>query len=510
MYESAAWVLLESAIADLPADLRWLFESGAVTVEQLAALHHALGVTSAADLARRRRRSSRSAPSTGLERTDRAGDCRARCPISGGPFRAFRSAGRSCWPGRSSSGCARCPASCGPAPGGSLRRGQDTVGDIEIVAATTKPGGRHRRARSAAGRRALSPSQRPPRVPAVRARAGRRSSAGSGERRRGRCCSSPARPRHLAALRAHADSHRLAPDEGRPAGRRRHASPVRDGGGDLRRARPAVHSARDSRRRGRNRRRRRAATLPALLSKSDIRGDLHMHTEFSDGRDPVEAMVQVCRGLGYEYMAITDHSPHSAASRNLSVDSIARQADEIARLRELYPEIAILHGCEVDILPDGRLDFPDRVLERLDIVLASLHERAGTVGRPAAAALRRRDEASARHLDHASDQPARAAQARLRSRLRRALRDGGRDRHDRRDRRVAGAPRSRRRARAAGDCRRRHWWRWTATATARSCSMFRWSSASRPRGAAGSSAATSSTPGRSPRSARSSPPSAGG
>ena len=121
-----------------------------------------------------------------------------------------------------------------------------------------------------------------------------------------------------------------------------------------------------------------------------------MHTEFSDGRDTVEAMVQMCRGLGYEYMAITDHSPHSAASRNLSVDSIARQADEIARLRELYPEIAILHGCEVDILPDGRLDFPDRVLERLDIVLASLHERAGQLGRPAAAALRRRDAASAR------------------------------------------------------------------------------------------------------------------
>ena len=88
-----------------------------------------------------------------------------------------------------------------------------------------------------------------------------------------------------------------------------------------------------------------------------------MHTDFSDGRDTVEAMVQMCRGLGYEYIAITDHSPHSAASRNLSVESIARQADEIARLREQYPDIAILHGCEVDILPDGRLDFPDRVLE---------------------------------------------------------------------------------------------------------------------------------------------------
>ena len=76
-------------------------------------------------------------------------------------------------------------------------------------------------------------------------------------------------------------------------------------------------------------------------------------------------------------MAITDHSPHSAASRNLTVDGVTKQAEEIAALRERHPDIAILHGCEVDILPDGRLDFPDRILERFDIVLASLHEGAG-------------------------------------------------------------------------------------------------------------------------------------
>ena len=81
--------------------------------------------------------------------------------------------------------------------------------------------------------------------------------------------------------------------------------------------------------------------------------------------------------LGYEYLAITDHSPHSAASRNLSTDSVKRQAEEIARLRERFPQITILHGCEVDILLDGRLDFSDRVLERFDIVLASLHEGGG-------------------------------------------------------------------------------------------------------------------------------------
>jgi DNA polymerase (family 10) len=88
-------------------------------------------------------------------------------------------------------------------------------------------------------------------------------------------------------------------------------------------------------------------------------------------------MVQACRALGYQYMAITDHSPSSAASRNLSPDDVSKQADEIHQLRERYPDIEIFHGCEVDILADGRLDFPDRILQRFDIVLASLHERLG-------------------------------------------------------------------------------------------------------------------------------------
>jgi DNA polymerase (family 10) len=121
--------------------------------------------------------------------------------------------------------------------------------------------------------------------------------------------------------------------------------------------------------------------LPSLVSRSDIRGDLHMHTQWSDGQGSVEAMVQRCVELGYEYLAITDHSPHSAASRNLSLEGVARQADEIAGVRERYPQITILHGCEVDILSDGRLDFPERVLHSLDIVLASLHDPAGQSAR---------------------------------------------------------------------------------------------------------------------------------
>jgi DNA polymerase (family 10) len=88
-------------------------------------------------------------------------------------------------------------------------------------------------------------------------------------------------------------------------------------------------------------------------------------------------MVAAALALGYEYVAITDHSQSSAAVRNLTTDGVKRQAAEIAAVRERYPDIVILHGCEVDILPDGRLDFPDRILEEFDIVLASLHERAG-------------------------------------------------------------------------------------------------------------------------------------
>jgi DNA polymerase (family 10) len=113
--------------------------------------------------------------------------------------------------------------------------------------------------------------------------------------------------------------------------------------------------------------------LPRLLQRTDIRGDLHMHSSWSDGHDSVEAMMQACQQMGYEYAAITDHSPRSGAARTLTAQTVAMQLDEIAALRERMPEFAILHGCEVDILPDGRLDFPDRVLEQFDIVLASLH-----------------------------------------------------------------------------------------------------------------------------------------
>ena len=121
--------------------------------------------------------------------------------------------------------------------------------------------------------------------------------------------------------------------------------------------------------------------LPNLVADRHIRGDLHMHTDWSDGRDTLEQMILAADDLRYEYVAITDHSQGSPASRTLSLDGIARQREDIDRLRRRLPSIEILHGVEVDILPDGTLDFPDEVLSGFDIVLASLHVREGQDGR---------------------------------------------------------------------------------------------------------------------------------
>jgi len=118
-----------------------------------------------------------------------------------------------------------------------------------------------------------------------------------------------------------------------------------------------------------------AGQLPALVATPDMRGDLHMHTTYSDGRDPLDVMVAGAHALGYEYIAITDHSAGAAAGRTLARESISRQREEIDVQRERFPDLTILHGIEVDILRDGRLDFEDEILEQFDIVLASLHDR---------------------------------------------------------------------------------------------------------------------------------------
>jgi DNA polymerase (family 10) len=117
--------------------------------------------------------------------------------------------------------------------------------------------------------------------------------------------------------------------------------------------------------------------LPQLVAVPHIRGDLHSHTSWSDGRDTSERMVQAARDLGYDYLAITDHSERSFASRTLAEADVPKQRAEIDALRARMPGITVLHGVEVDIMPDGTLDFPDDVLRGFDIVLASLHDDSG-------------------------------------------------------------------------------------------------------------------------------------
>jgi DNA polymerase (family 10) len=120
--------------------------------------------------------------------------------------------------------------------------------------------------------------------------------------------------------------------------------------------------------------------VPHLVAASHIRGDLHMHSTWSDGRDSIEEMVVASRQLGYEYMAITDHSERAWSSRKLAASDVARQREEVDALRQEYSGIEILHGIEVDIMHDGSLDFDDELLASFDIVLASLHDHGGHDG----------------------------------------------------------------------------------------------------------------------------------
>jgi len=112
---------------------------------------------------------------------------------------------------------------------------------------------------------------------------------------------------------------------------------------------------------------------PPLVELADIRGDLHVHTTWSDGRASVEEMARAAIERGYEYLAICDHTPAVGAVRGLTSDDLRRQALEIAAANEVLAPFRVLRGTECDILPDGRLDLPDSILAELDWVQASVH-----------------------------------------------------------------------------------------------------------------------------------------
>lgn len=117
----------------------------------------------------------------------------------------------------------------------------------------------------------------------------------------------------------------------------------------------------------------REGRLPELVEVGDIRGDLHMHSTWSDGRDSVAEMARACRERGYEYLAITDHSRAVTVARGLTPERIRQQWKEIDEVRSHLEGIHLFRGCEVDILKDGTLDLPDEILEGLDIVLVAVH-----------------------------------------------------------------------------------------------------------------------------------------
>jgi len=109
--------------------------------------------------------------------------------------------------------------------------------------------------------------------------------------------------------------------------------------------------------------------------RSALRGDLHVHSNWSDGSAPIEEMMFAARELGHEYCALTDHSPRLRIANGLSADRLRRQLDVIDELREAVAPMRILTGIEVDILEDGSLDQDEELLERLDVVVASVHSK---------------------------------------------------------------------------------------------------------------------------------------
>jgi DNA polymerase (family 10) len=118
----------------------------------------------------------------------------------------------------------------------------------------------------------------------------------------------------------------------------------------------------------------REGRLPALVTPAAVRGDLHVHTDWSDGRHPLERVVEAAEGRGYEYVIVSDHTRASTIANGLSPEAVRRQ---VGLIRALQPRhrIRILAGTECDILEDGRLDLPDALLADLDVVLIAVHSR---------------------------------------------------------------------------------------------------------------------------------------
>jgi DNA polymerase (family X) len=113
--------------------------------------------------------------------------------------------------------------------------------------------------------------------------------------------------------------------------------------------------------------------LPSLVNRADIRGDLHVHSDWTDGTASIEDMANAAQAQGYEYIALTDHSRRIAMAHGLDPARLARQGHEIDRLNQRLHGLTVLKGIEVDILKDGTLDLPDAALAKLNVVVAAVH-----------------------------------------------------------------------------------------------------------------------------------------
>lgn len=116
-----------------------------------------------------------------------------------------------------------------------------------------------------------------------------------------------------------------------------------------------------------------SGTLPELIKLADVKGDLHLHTDWSDGVNTIEQMVEKGQELGYQYIAISDHSKSLGIARGLSIERLIEQEKYIRELDEKTEGIRILSGIEADILANGDLDYPDEILSKKDVVVASIH-----------------------------------------------------------------------------------------------------------------------------------------
>jgi DNA polymerase (family 10) len=117
----------------------------------------------------------------------------------------------------------------------------------------------------------------------------------------------------------------------------------------------------------------RGRELPKLVERRDLKGDLHVHTRASDGRGTLSEMAHAAREAGLKYLAITEHLRRLAFARGLDPSRLAQQIDEIDRLNDELDGLTLLKSIEVDILDDGKLDLPDSILKRLDLVVGAVH-----------------------------------------------------------------------------------------------------------------------------------------